>query len=188
MLLYLHGFSSTGASSKATQLRELLTPIKVLRPSYPSHRPSEAIPYLECYIYQHFGQQPLKIIGSSLGGFYAQYFASVHKNSKIIMINPALQPQLTLQAFIGSNTNIVSRERFEFSQQDCDTLALYDVNGENLTGRCILLLDESDEVINYQYAAGKYQGIGKVFVFPGGSHGFDHLQESIPIFKNFFSL
>ncbi|WP_455207718.1 YqiA/YcfP family alpha/beta fold hydrolase, partial [Kaarinaea lacus] len=43
MIIYLHGFSSGSASTKATILKQKLTPITVIVPEYPSHRPRESI-------------------------------------------------------------------------------------------------------------------------------------------------
>ena len=43
-------------------------------------------------------------IGSSLGGFYASYFAEKF-DSKAVLINPASNPYLGMKMYLGKNTN-----------------------------------------------------------------------------------
>ncbi|MCB1829241.1 MAG: esterase, partial [Gammaproteobacteria bacterium] len=44
--------------------------------------------------------EELTLMGSSLGGFYAQFLAAaLDAVDRVVMINPALQPQLTLKPF-----------------------------------------------------------------------------------------
>ena len=147
-----------------------------------------AIFFLREYIQQQLNIQSLRIIGSSLGGYYAQYFGSVHKNAKIVLINPALEPQKTLKTQIGFNVNMVTGEPFVFSQQDYETLVNYDVDAEQLRNRCLLLVDEADEVIDCRHAIRKYENLATIKVFPGGSHSFEHLQEAEKLIINFLGL
>jgi uncharacterized protein len=73
MILYIHGFNSSSLSGKAQQLKAWLDQhgrsAEYACPDLP-HRPLEAIARLEDLI----AGQPadsVKLIGSSLGGFYA---------------------------------------------------------------------------------------------------------------------
>jgi len=43
-------------------------------------------------------------------------------------------------------------------------------------------------MIDYRDAKQRYDGIGQVVVFPGGSHRFDHLQESAETIRQAYQL
>ncbi|KPJ95325.1 MAG: hypothetical protein AMJ55_04000 [Gammaproteobacteria bacterium SG8_15] len=192
MIVYLHGFSSGAASQKANALQKALAPTLVIVPEYPSHRPHDSIAMLtECLRTQstQSDRQKILLVGSSLGGYYAQYLAArLDFISGVILINPALQPQLTLKPYIGQQTNQVTRELFEFSQKDFLELAEFDVPVNKISTPMLVLLDEGDELIDYQYAAHHYNDIGRVIVYPGGSHWFDHVPDAIPEIRAFYEI
>ena len=134
-----------------------------------------------------YKNEPLMLIGSSLGGYYAQYLAAnLDIVTKVVLINPALQAQKTLHPYIGQQTNMVTGESFVFTQQDFDKLQLFDVSIEDISVPTLVLLDEDDELIDCRFAEQKYQVVGRVVVYPGGSHWFDHLEEAIPEIVNFY--
>ncbi|WP_455222255.1 YqiA/YcfP family alpha/beta fold hydrolase [Kaarinaea lacus] len=190
MIVYLHGFSSGAASQKATRLKQALAPIVVFVPEYPSHQPRSAVAMLVKCIRQQTaksGAQKILLIGSSLGGFYAQYLAArLDCVSGVVLINPALQPRLTLKPYIGRQTNLVTGETFEFREKDFQELAEFHVPANKINVPTLVLLDEGDDVIDYRFAAQQYQKIGRVIVYPGGSHWFDHLDDAIPHIRKFY--
>jgi predicted esterase YcpF (UPF0227 family) len=192
MIIYLHGFSSGAASQKAVKLKRLLSPVPLMVPEYPSHRPRESIALLTQIITRQAAENSdgkIMLIGSSLGGYYAQYLASalpvVHG---VVLINPALQPQLTLQGYTGQQTNMVTGKVFEFRQQDFEELSQFDMPAGAIRVPSLVLLDEGDEVIDYKYAAKRYNSLGRVIVYPGGSHWFDHLESAAPEILSFYQL
>ena len=190
MIVYLHGFSSGAASQKATALQKALSPTLMIVPEYPSHRPHDSIAILTGYLRQQSAQserQKILLVGSSLGGYYAQYLATrLDYISGVVLINPALQPQVTLEPYIGQQANQVTGELFEFSQKDFQELAEFDVSVNKNSTPTLVLLDEGDELIDYKFAAHHYCGIGRVIVYPGGSHWFDHLPAAIPEIRTFY--
>lgn len=82
-ILYIHGFSSSGASGTVTMLRNLLypRPVRVIAPDLPV-MPSEAIDLLRQTIEQ---EQPDLIIGTSMGGLYTELLTGHTR----IMVNPS---------------------------------------------------------------------------------------------------
>ena len=48
----------------------------------------------------------------------------------------------------------------------------------------LILLDMADEVIDSSITLEKYQEIAKVVTFEGGSHGFEHIEEALPVIKD----
>ena len=78
MIVYLHGLNSSGASHKATWLRSALSPIPVLSPSYPAHRPDEAVEVLvDCLQQMQRGLatgERWLLVGSSMGAFTVAFW------------------------------------------------------------------------------------------------------------------
>lgn len=80
-LIYFHGFGSSGEGSTVKTLQELLRDWIVLAPDIPVD-PAEALPFLEELCKK---EQPDVIVGTSMGGMYAQQI----RGFKRICVNPA---------------------------------------------------------------------------------------------------
>jgi predicted esterase YcpF (UPF0227 family) len=188
MFIYLHGFNSSGESAKGKFFANYLTPHIVLTPSYPPD-PDTALVYLIDYLNEHLADNqahdPLILIGSSLGGFYAQYLAHQFKLASVL-INPALQPTSTLRASLGWQTNFYTGERYYFGEQQLARLLRYDVKApcKNQLPR-LVLLESGDEIIDYRYALQRYADCAQVIVYPNGNHQFQHLAEAAETIKIF---
>ena len=189
MIIYLHGFSSAAASNKAGIFKRALSENPFLILDYPAHQPHAAVSLITRTIISAKSEYPgevLTLMGSSMGGFYARFLAlALAVVDRVVMINPALQPQLTLEPYIGLNTNMVTGEPFEFSRQDFEDLADYACEPVSQLTPTLVLLDEGDEVIDHRVAASAYATAGRVVVYPGGSHRFEHIDEAIPEIRNF---
>jgi predicted esterase YcpF (UPF0227 family) len=181
MYIYLHGFNSSGASAKGRFFSQSLAPHVVHTPSYPPE-PDAAIAYLRhtidsLLIDARDAVAPI-LIGSSLGGFYAQYLARQFELAAVL-INPALQPALTLKPYLGWQTNFYSGERYFFGEDELAQLSRYDIADPCVAPRpTLVLLDAGDEIIDYRYAEQRYQGCAQVMVFAGGNHQFQHVDEA----------
>ena len=81
-LIYFHGFGSSGASGTVQLLRQLLPEAEVIAPDIPID-PVEALPFLKKLCED---EQPDIIVGTSMGGMYAQQMRGFVR----ICINPAL--------------------------------------------------------------------------------------------------
>ena len=80
-IIYFHGFASSGASGTVQTLRKIMPDMEVIAPDIPID-PQEALPYLKELCRQ---EQPDLIIGTSMGGMYAQQM----RGFKRICVNPA---------------------------------------------------------------------------------------------------
>ena len=80
-IAYFHGFASSGATGTAQLLRQLLPDADVVAPDIPMD-PAEALPFLKAFVSE---QSPDLIIGTSMGGMYAQQMRGFRK----ICVNPA---------------------------------------------------------------------------------------------------
>lgn len=191
MIIYLHGFSSSSASNKAGVFKRALAGTRFEILDYPAHRPHAAVSSITRAITRASSASPdegVTLMGSSLGGFYARFLAAtLDLVENVVMINPALQPQITLKPYIGLNTNMVTGQSFEFGQQDYADLVAYDIGSEPHVKPTLVLLDEGDEVIDYRVAARVYAAAGRVRVYPGGSHRFEHIDEAMPEIRRFIA-
>jgi predicted esterase YcpF (UPF0227 family) len=192
MIIYFHGFSSSEKSHKANVIKEYFKAYEIYIPDYPSHQPRSSISYLENYIQSRAEDNPeqcIMLMGSSLGGFYAQYFASQNKTVvAAVLINPCLQPTITLASQVGEQVNSVTNKPFRFTKEDLQGFAQYDVPSNKVFYPTLLLLDEGDEFIDYRIASSKYRDKGRVIVYPGGDHWFRHLDEALPEIESFYKL
>ena len=82
-LVYFHGFASSGASGTVQLLRKLLPSAKIVAPDIPVD-PDEALPFLRNLV---DAEQPDIIIGTSMGGMYAQQM----RGHLRICVNPAFR-------------------------------------------------------------------------------------------------
>ena len=82
-LIYFHGFASSGASGTVQLLRKMLPSAEVIAPDIPVD-PDEALPMLQALVET---EQPDIIIGTSMGGMYAQ---QMHGHLRIC-VNPAFR-------------------------------------------------------------------------------------------------
>lgn len=183
MIIYLHGFNSGGQSQKATWLRAQLAPAPVFAPTYPAHRANEALRVLRKFIRRLRRENPqsrkLMLIGSSLGGFWAQRLAPEF-GARIVLINPSMRPDETLARHTGRYRNEATGEETVLTAQDVRALKAHRVEPCNPAVPTLLLLDAQDEVLDYRIAEAALRGCGKTIVYPGGSHRFEHLAEALP--------
>lgn len=82
-LIYFHGFASSGASGTVELLRHIFPSAEVIAPDIPVD-PEEALPFLKELVE---AEQPDVIIGTSMGGMYAQ---QMHGHLRIC-VNPAFR-------------------------------------------------------------------------------------------------
>ena len=181
MLVYLHGFASSGQSLKARRLAEWLAPLPVLAPTYPQ-TPARAGPFLREYILTQLAErrpERLLLVGSSLGGYYGEWLAREF-GCGLVLINPALDPAGVLRPLLGENRIYCSGERFHFGPEDLQALARYDCGKPCVgAGPRLLLVDLGDEVIDSQLALTRYRDCARCLAFEGGDHAFAHLRESL---------
>jgi predicted esterase YcpF (UPF0227 family) len=177
-ILYLHGFCSSPASWKVRLLTEALAARgqadRLFCPAL-AHVPNAAIAQTEAIIGEHAG--PLTLVGSSLGGFYATWLAEKH-GLRAVLINPAVAAPLSLDAFVGTQTNLYTGEAFEFTAAHVAQLRA--LEAPRVTPqRYLLLVETGDELLDYRQAVARYAGCRQV-VLPGGDHSFTRFPELLP--------
>ena len=189
MIIYIHGFGSSGYGSKAKLFREYFTSIgeDFIAPSL-SYVPELAIQTLEELIKSCHGD--VYLIGSSLGGYYATYLSQMPEVKKVVLINPATKPTETLKRALGDAPNFYDGSSFSWNQKHLEMLKEYDYylpNGSKELEKFFVLLQKGDEVLNYTDAQKKYEG-AKVIIEDGGSHSFDNIERYFEEIRAFFEV
>lgn len=169
MIVYIHGFNSSPASSKAQLLGARLAALgltsEFAAPALP-HSPAAAATLLDELARPH---RSACLVGSSLGGYYATWLAERH-GLRAVLVNPAVRPYVLLAGEVGRQKNFHTGEEYEFTAQHIDELRELEV--DTLTPEHYLLMAETgDEVLDYRHAVERYRG-ARQLVIEGGDHGF----------------
>ncbi len=183
MILYIHGFGSSGEGAKPTLFKNLTCNHKVFAPSL-SYVPDLAIQTLsECIELCSDNDAPLHLIGSSLGGYYAHYLA--HKYAlKAVLINPALYPYKGLSRYRGMAKNHYDNSHFECNDIHFEMLRKYDIPATAENDNILLLSQKGDEVLDYREAVAKLGG-ATMIVKEGGNHAFENITEHLDTIADF---
>jgi len=182
MLIYLHGLNSSNQSQKAGILQRL-APTRVLVPSYPAHRPDAAIARLSD-LFRELGREPPPVVvGSSMGGFYAQYLARRFTFAHLFLINPALTPWDLLRDVEGVSQTTAYGETYLIDRDLVESTRKYGIATPCDGVPTTLLLDRGDQVIDFRIAESLYRDCGRILIFEGGDHSFQHLEEAIVVIR-----
>lgn len=184
MYLFIHGFTSSSQSTKAQQLRHWLAEQgredEWLCPDLPID-PAQAIALLSEIIEQ--APKPPKLVGSSLGGFYATVLAARYE-LKAVVINPAVHAGLVLRQAIGPQTSWHSAEQMVFTQAHVDSLNAMDLLAPAAPDNIFLMAEKEDETLDWKTAAAYYRDCHQL-IFRGGNHSFTRFQDVLDLIDRF---
>lgn len=180
MIIYIHGFNSSSRSGKACLLHDWMAK-RGLAEAYACldlpHRPAEAIAALEALIAASRGTP--KLVGSSLGGFYATWLAERHA-LKAVLINPCVACHEKLKGEVGkTQKNWHDGTEYVFTAAHLNELAALHVPRLAHPERYLLLVEKGDTVLNWREAADYYQG-ARQHILEGGDHSFTRFADYIP--------
>ena len=179
-IVYAHGFKSSSHSRKATQLRDYFlahnTGIDFYAPNL-SFEPDIAITQLmrSC---ANIAADDLTLVGSSLGGFYAQVIAE-KRACRAVFLNPSIRPFDTLAQYLGPQKNLYTGEVFEFTVKHVKILRDLFVAQITHRERYLLIVETGDEVLDYRAAVTCYAGAAQI-VIKGGDHELTSFPAHIP--------
>jgi len=166
MIVYLHGFNSSPRSHKAQLLGRYLTERGLGAHYACPELPVNALAAVAA-VEPLVGNPPPCFVGSSLGGFYATYLAEKH-GAKAVLINPAIEPQVGLRAYLGPQKNLHSGAPYELTEAHLREWQQLHV--PRITpSRYWLIVETGDEVLDYRRAIERYRG-ARQLVIAGGDH------------------
>lgn len=165
--VYIHGFNSFKNSSSLNRLQKAINK-DVYGPGYDSSAPfSENI---ESLIDQVQNLDDIVILGSSLGGFYAeqlQYRLDRTKTIACIMFNPVIDPVTQLRQFLGKNTNFATGKEYYFSETALKSYVSA-VDTRSRTIPRVIYLAEEDEVLDSNLTREYWKDNAHIIEIKGG--------------------
>ena len=183
MIIYIHGFGSSGQGGKAVGFREYFKSIEkpFIAPSL-SYVPELAMSTLEELVTSY---DDVTLVGSSLGGYYAIYLAEKYA-LKCVLINPAVASSRTLKraiALSGTAKNYYDDSQFTWNESYIEMLKGYHVT-EVKHGKYMLLLQKGDDVLDYREVIEKIPHATTILE-EGGSHPFDNIERHFKTIETF---
>ena len=145
MIVNIHGFESSGENSNYKWLKENYQ-CEIYSPTfdYRNTNPRIVLKTLRDKInavQRADASEPVCIVGSSLGGFFANILSVIFPNARTVMLNPSLLPFLTL----GKKHDLPVWIRKEYAS----LVAEYVYEHPSYDNVMVLLSDE-DEEINHE--------------------------------------
>lgn len=180
MIFYLHGFRSSPASKKASQIRAALEARgladRYLCPQLPAS-PHAAVELAET-LAAGADADTLALIGSSLGGYYATWLAE-RLGCRAALLNPAITPYDDLRAYLGEQPVFFSDDRIDMKPAYLDELRALAVSRITRPERYFLLAATGDELIDYRTMVARYAGC-RQHVIQGSDHQITDFARYLP--------
>lgn len=185
-LLYVHGFLSSPLSFKARQTAAWLAmnypDISFHCPQLPPY-PAQTQHQLEQLV-ESLLPQPVYLMGSSLGGFWATWLAEKY-NLHAVLINPAVRPQDFMPAYLEVDLKSYhTDDSYHLHAAHIDEIIAADVPVTRKSNYW-LLVQTGDETLDYRQAVQKYAGC-KQTVEQGGDHAFQGFERYLQYCIEFF--
>jgi len=185
MIVYIHGFNSSPASHKSSQLRDRLSALgrgaELVCPALP-HWPKLAMALLEREV-ARVPAEEVTLVGSSLGGFYATALTE-KTGARSVLVNPAITPQDGLRAYLGPQKNLYSGEEYMLTEEHLTQLARLHVPKPVRLDRYLLMHTTGDELLDWRVAVDHYRGCRQIIV-QGSDHGFKEFGDYLDIVLEF---
>ncbi len=168
--VHFHGFNSSRESSTGLALQGFLGE-KLWRVEYDYIDPDIAYYALNDLLVRLLhSNSNLRLIGNSLGGFWANHFANKY-GLKVVLINPCYQPSVLLQKYLGLNKNHHTQVTREMAQTQIDGFAKYEALGNQLVER-VVIISGQDETIPPEENRKFFENWGKIITCPNEGHQF----------------
>ena len=186
-ILYFHGFASSSDSDKARIIKSYISKvskkINMITPDL-SNNFKEANNQINKLIDEN--KKDYVFMGSSLGGYYANFFGSIN-NSKVILINPAIPPLKGFEEYLGENQNYSTGERFIVTKEDIKFLRSLEIKELNNQKNILVLLESGDEVLNFIETVKYFQGSNIDITF-GGNHSYESIETKLEKIVKFLNI
>ena len=131
------------------------------------------------------GADSILIIGSSLGGFYANYLAEKYA-CKAVALNPAVRAARELAPHVGMLTSYDNDEPFDFRLEYIDELKALQVDKITSPERYFLIAAKGDELLDWKEMVEFYEGANQL-VLEGSDHGTTDYGNHLPKVLEFIS-
>lgn len=190
LVVYLHGFRSSPRSSKAVMTGKAVESLPTVDKPFEWYcpqllaSPKESMDMVENHIHstQH---DRLVVVGSSLGGYYANYLAEKY-GCKAIVLNPAVRAPKELASHVGMLTSYDTDEPYDFRPEYIDQLQQLQVESISNPLRYFLIAAKGDELLDWREMVHFYRGAEQL-VLDGSDHGIADYPDHLPKVIEFIS-
>lgn len=184
-IIYVHGLDSDSQSIKG----KLLADYCEQQPQHSVQRPDLNQPphrvFAQLCDLVASAEQPV-LVGSSLGGYFAS-LVSNHSGCAALLLNPSIQPHVSLQRFFANQTDTgedavgyVTDGGWAITRADLQWLAEHRLDGIRHPGKVAVWLKQGDELLDYRQAQQFYDREGvAVILQAGGDHRFSDFAEQL---------
>lgn len=152
MIIYLHGYGSSGSGRTATMLKKKLT--NIVTPTYDYNDPRASLKVLLKIVDSVDDSENVIVVGSSLGGWYAEKIASV-RNVDLVLYNPSTKPSVSLKKY-GTSDNVLK----DYADLTVDSVR----SGVNR----YVIISKDDNVVDPSLTIEKYKGRSAIVHTSGG--------------------
>jgi uncharacterized protein len=179
VILYLHGFRSSPRSFKARVLAERFAELgrsdEWCCPMLPVS-PFDTIALAESLV-AAAPPQPVTVIGSSLGGYFATHLAEKH-GWPAVLLNPAVVPQRDLSQYLGEQPLWHGGGSIVVEARHLDELRALGVASITRPERYYLIAATGDEVLDYREMLAHYPG-ARTRLIEGSDHAISEFPQYV---------
>lgn len=185
-ILYLHGFRSSPASTKAritaAAVAERFPSAVWACPALPPS-PKQAMEDV-LHATAQWPRGTTAVIGSSLGGFYATWLAE-RWGCKAVLLNPAVRPARDLAKHLGEQTVWHDPDqRFVFEAAYVDELVAQEVAHITQPERYFAVIAKGDEVLDWQEMTRHFAG-ARIKLLPASDHALSDYDQHVAAVLDF---
>ncbi len=176
VIVYFHGFRSAVPNGTYKRIRKKFKKTHtVLGVNYNYLNTAETVKKLDEFAESHLKGRKVTVFGTSLGGFWADYFGNRIGADKVVQINPVSNPAMQLEKYAGSTQKSKRRQK-EFTVTLDQVHAYKDVERtSNPATASLVVLTADDQLQDHKIAKALYSGRErtKVSVYATGGHTID---------------
>lgn len=162
---YIHGFNSDKNSRSYQDIKALLGTVYDVYDFYHNYRQEAKYAYAEIEekLLAVYTKNPnLKLIGSSLGGFFTLLFAREYA-LPCVAFNPVTFPHEQLAPFTGKNYNFYTHEEWDFTEDLLMSYKEFPLN-TNMKFTPTIVLGTNDETISPHVTLSFWKGKANILL------------------------
>lgn len=180
-ILYLHGFMSAPESFKAQLLKAALkqkaADCRYYCPQLPI-APAEAVAMASAEI-KDIPAEELTVIGSSLGGYYANWIAEQY-GCRAVLLNPVIDPwRIKILEDSPDRSDLQVKAWLDFREAYASDLEAIQIGRITRPERYLLVAATGDELLDWHLMQDHYQQARQIII-QGSNHGISDFEQYLP--------